>query len=79
MKTIKDIQVQDTRIDKKLQKTVSARDLHEFLDIKTKFNDWIKTQIDRADLTEKIDFIVLKNKLVKNQQLTKYLIKVAIF
>ena len=70
MKTIKDIQVQDTRIDKKLQKTVSARDLHEFLEIRKHFSDWIKDQIDRADLTEKIDYVVHKKVVVTNQQLT---------
>lgn len=39
--------------------TVNARDLHEALEVKGKFADWIKYQIDRAQLVADKDFVLL--------------------
>ena len=35
---------------------VSARDLHDFLEIGKDFSSWIKVQIDRCDLIENVDY-----------------------
>lgn len=35
---------------------VSARELHEFLEVKTQFKDWIKRRIDDYEFIENQDF-----------------------
>lgn len=35
---------------------VSARELHEFLEVKSKLFDWFKNQVERAMLTENEDY-----------------------
>jgi len=48
--------------------SVNAREIHEFLGVKTKFADWIQRAIKKYDFLENIDYLVLKNeKQVKNQ------------
>ena len=42
---------------------VSARELHETLEIKKAFTDWIKTQINRAGLRENVDYIIVSQKV----------------
>ena len=37
--------------------TVNARELHEFLDVNSKFADWIKNRIEKYGFIEKVDFI----------------------
>ena len=39
---------------------VCARELHKFLEIKTRFNDWINTRIKEYDLVQGVDYIILK-------------------
>lgn len=36
--------------------SVNARDIHEYLEVKTRFNDWIKRAIERYDFRENIDY-----------------------
>lgn len=38
--------------------TVNARDLHEYLQSGKDFSSWIKAQLDRARLSEGVDFMV---------------------
>lgn len=40
------------------RQVVNARELHEFLEVGTKFADWIKGRIDKYGFTENEDFIV---------------------
>jgi len=40
---------------------ISARSVHHYLGVKTKFNDWIKRRIDEYDFKEGLDFTLLKN------------------
>lgn len=37
--------------------TVNARELHEFLESKRKFADWIKQRIESFDFTENVDYV----------------------
>ena len=39
--------------------TVSARELHEFLESKRQFADWIRDRIERYDFVENQDFVKL--------------------
>jgi phage anti-repressor protein len=42
--------------------TANAREIHEELEVKKDFSDWIKAQIKRADLTENEDFLTVPQK-----------------
>lgn len=44
------------------KETVNARDLHEFLEVKTKYSDWISRRISEYGFIQEIDFItILRN------------------
>lgn len=43
------------------EKVVDARDLHQFLGVKTKFADWIKKQIEEYGFEENVDFTHFSN------------------
>ena len=54
-------------INENSEQIVSARLLHEFLEVKTKFNDWISKRIEKYNFTENIDFQALTQKKVTAQ------------
>lgn len=43
------------------KKAVSARDLHAFLESKQDFSTWIKNRIEKYDLVENVDYVLLHN------------------
>lgn len=45
--------------------TVSARELHTFLEVQTRFNDWISTRISEYDFIENKDFVSFTENSVK--------------
>ena len=47
--------------------TVSARELHKFLEVQTRFNDWIKNRISDYNFVENQDFISFTENLEKPQ------------
>ena len=53
------IKIENQKIGDGFVRTVNARDLHAFLDVKKDFSTWIKKQIERARLVECRDFIVI--------------------
>ena len=52
-------------IDGNAVETVSARELHTFLEVNTKFADWIKNRINEYDFVENQDFISFSENLEK--------------
>jgi anti-repressor protein len=46
---------------------VDARELHEFLEVQTRFNDWVINRIDKFGFEENQDFICFTENLVKPQ------------
>lgn len=50
--------------DRKVQ-TVNARDLHEFLGVDTRFNDWIASRIKEFEFAENVDFVSFTENPVK--------------
>lgn len=50
------VPVTDRSIGNDLCKTVNARDLHAFLDVKRDFSTWVKDQIERARLVKGRDY-----------------------
>ena len=49
-------------IDGNAVETVNARELHAFLEVQTRFNDWIKNRIEQYDFVENQDFLVVTEK-----------------
>jgi len=52
--------------------TVNARELHEFLEVSTRFNDWIRNRISDFNFTENQDFVSLTENLVSGGKRTEY-------
>jgi len=44
------------------EQVVSGRDLHEFLEVKTLYKDWIKRKIEKYGFVENIDFVSIAQK-----------------
>jgi len=54
------------------KRLVDARELHQVLKVKTRFNDWINIRIDEYAFSENTDyFVLLKKQYLENQQLTE--------
>jgi anti-repressor protein len=51
------IPINQTKFDNQIKQTINARDLHSFLQVKTKFADWIKERILKYDFRESLDFV----------------------
>lgn len=49
--------------------SVNARDIHNYLQVKTRFNDWINRAISKYDFKENIDFTVLKNEYAEKWEI----------
>ena len=44
---------------------VDARPLHAFLEVATRFNDWIRTRIEEYGFVESQDFLITENRAIK--------------
>ncbi len=54
------------------QQTVNARELHAFLEVQTRFNDWIKNRVDEYGFIENQDFIAFTENLVNGGRRIEY-------
>ncbi|WP_273721888.1 antA/AntB antirepressor family protein, partial [Bartonella sp. ML71XJBT] len=61
------IAIQHNTIKNETVQTVNARDLHAFLEVKARFNDWIVNRIKECNFRENQDFISFTKNLVKPQ------------
>lgn len=52
--------------------TVNARDLHEFLEVATRFNDWIVARIKEYGFAENRDFVTFTENSVKGRPSKEY-------
>ena len=55
-------------INGELQQTVNARELHAFLEVRTRFNDWIAARINEYGFIENQDFVSFTENPVKMQK-----------
>ena len=62
------IALNQSAINGELQQTVNARELHAFLEVRTRFNDWIASRINEYDFVENQDFIIFTENSVKMQK-----------
>ena len=62
------ITLQPQTINGATVETVSARELHAFLESNRQFANWTKERIQQYDFVENIDYVVVFNNFVKNPQ-----------
>ena len=62
------IKINSTSIDNELVQTVNARELHAFLEVQTRFNDWIAARINEYGFIENQDFVNFTENPVKIQR-----------
>lgn len=60
--------------NEKGENAVSARGLHEFLGVKSKFADWIKNRISKYEFVENQDFVTLSKNLENGGKETDYIV-----
>lgn len=70
------IKIEKQLLDDGLTPTVNARDLHEFLEVKSRFNDWIANRINNYGFAENQDFTTLTKNLVSGGKVTEYFISI---
>ena len=58
------ISLTQSAINGELQQTVNARELHEFLEVSSRYNDWIRNRISNYEFQENIDYVCLTKTLV---------------
>ena len=68
------IHIQPQTINGNTVETVSARELHEFLESKQDFSTWIKNRVEQYDFVENQDYILLHKKMEQVSG-AKYLIE----
>ena len=49
------------------EQVVSGRELHKFLEVKSRFNDWFNNRIEMYEFTENVDFVAITKILVTAQ------------
>ena len=59
-------------IDGNAVETVNARELHAFLEVNTKFADWIKNRIEQYDFVENQDFLTVSKNLENGGRSIEY-------
>lgn len=57
------------------EQLVNARELHEFLNVSTRYNDWIKNRIDKYGFIKGEDFITLTENLVSGGRQNIHVLK----
>ncbi len=66
------IQVSSRRMEGAEIQTVNARELHEFLEVKTRFNDWIRERVEQFGFSENQDFVTFTENQVKGRPSQEY-------
>lgn len=66
------IQINESKFNGIEVETVSARDLHSFLDVKSKFSDWIKNRISEYGFSEHFDYWAFSKNLESGGRTLEY-------
>lgn len=66
------IRIEPSHIGGEAIQTCNARDLHAFLEVKARFDDWIRNRIEDFGFQENQDFITLTNNLVSGGKRKDY-------
>lgn len=57
------------------EQLISAKELHEFLEVKSKFADWVKNRIEKYGFEENQDFVTLSKNLENGGREIDYILK----
>ena len=68
------IKIEPSHIGGEAIQTCNARDLHAFLEVKARFNDWIRNRVEDFGFQENQDFITLTRLLVSGGKRKDYYI-----
>ena len=68
------IKLQPQTINGNAVETVSARELHEFLEVSTAFKDWVSRRIKDYDFIENLDFCSFLSESSGGRPSTEYFI-----
>ena len=49
-------------INENNEQVVSGRELHKFLEVKTRYNDWVNKRVKEYGFVENIDFVAITQK-----------------
>lgn len=67
-------------INENNEQVVNSRELHKFLEVKTRYNDWINKRVKKYGFIENIDFVAITKKKVTAQgntsEYTDHLLKI---
>lgn len=66
------IRIEPSHIGGEVIQTCNARDLHAFLEVKARFNDWIRNRVEDFGFQENQDFITLTRLLVSGGKRKDY-------
>lgn len=55
------LQISISKIGSETINSINARDIHTYLEVKTRFNDWIQRAIEKYDFEENIDYSKMSN------------------
>ena len=58
------IKIESKEIGNESVQTVNARELHAFLEVSSRYNDWIRNRIEQYDFVENQDFVCVTKTLV---------------
>ena len=53
-----------------------ARELHEFLEVKTRYNDWVRNRIEKYGFVENEDFTTITKNLVNGGTETNHILRI---
>ncbi|PTQ80729.1 phage anti-repressor protein [Nitrosospira multiformis] len=68
------IKVESRSIGGKSIQTINARELHQFLNVATRFNDWIGSRIEQYGFIPNQDFVTFTENPVKGRPIIEYTI-----
>lgn len=72
--SIENVSIIESNLSEEAVQTVNARELHEFLEVKSRYNDWFKNRISEYDFNQHIDFVsVTKNLVSGGKQIEHYI------
>lgn len=66
------IKIENTTMGQEVKETVNARELHSFLEVSTRFNDWIVSRINDFGFVEDQDFTTFTENPVKGRPAKEY-------
>ena len=68
------IRILKTRINNSEVNSVNSREIYEYLEVGTRYNDWINRAIEKYDFEENLDYSILSTPNPKGQTIIDYIV-----